>query len=70
MNLVKRALGVVLLTLLCGSSAWAQENAELKGTVTDPTGAVVPNATRKEKARSGRATMDQLLRTEEYLLLR
>jgi hypothetical protein len=45
MNVVKRALGVVLLTLLCVGSAWAQENAELKGTVTDPSGAVVANAT-------------------------
>jgi hypothetical protein len=45
MNVVKRALGVVLLTFLCVTSAWAQENAELKGTVTDPSGAVVPNAT-------------------------
>ena len=45
MNVVKCALGVVLVTFLCVASAWAQENAELKGTVTDPSGAVVPNAT-------------------------
>ncbi len=45
MNVVRRALGVVLLTFLYVASASAQENAELKGTVTDPTGAVIPNAT-------------------------
>src|ERR1700758_572494 len=46
MNVVKHALNAaVLLMFLCGAAAWAQENAELKGTVTDPSGAVVPNAT-------------------------
>ena len=45
MNVVKCALAAVLVTFLCVASAWAQENAELKGAVTDPTGAVVPNAT-------------------------
>ena len=45
MNAAKYALSVVLMTLLCALSGWAQENAELKGTVTDPSGAVIPNAT-------------------------
>jgi len=34
---------VAVGVFLCGTS-WAQENAELTGTVTDPSGAVVPNA--------------------------
>ena len=45
MKVVKCALSVVLMTFLGVASARAQENAELKGAVTDPTGAVVPNAT-------------------------
>ena len=45
MKVVKCALGAVLAMLLCVASASAQENAELKGTVADPTGAVVPGAT-------------------------
>lgn len=45
MNVAKYALSVMLVTLLCALSGWAQENAELKGTVTDPSGAVIPNAT-------------------------
>ncbi len=45
MNVVKYALGVVLVIVSCAASGWAQENAEIKGTVTDPSGAVVPNAT-------------------------
>ena len=40
-----RCLVLVLLVLLCLTAATAQENAELTGTVTDPTGAVIPNAT-------------------------
>src|SRR5580693_2210858 len=32
------------VALLLVSSAWAQENAVITGTVSDPTGAVVPNA--------------------------
>jgi len=37
-------LGAVAVSVfLCGTS-WAQENAELTGTVKDPSGAVVPNA--------------------------
>lgn len=34
-------LGMILLLLPC---AWAQENATITGTVTDPSGAVIPNA--------------------------
>jgi hypothetical protein len=45
MMLARRMFGVVLLVLFCFVSAGAQENAELTGTVTDPTGAVIPNAT-------------------------
>jgi hypothetical protein len=45
MNVVKCALGAVLVASLCVASARAQENAEIKGTVADPSGAVVPNAT-------------------------
>jgi hypothetical protein len=45
MNVVKCALGAVFAMLLYVAAASAQENAELKGTVTDPSGAVVPNAT-------------------------
>jgi hypothetical protein len=45
MQTIKYALGVVLVTLLCIASAGAQENADLRGTVSDPSGAVIPNAT-------------------------
>ena len=45
MKVAKHVLSVLLLSLLCAVSTWAQENAELKGTVTDPSGAVVPQAT-------------------------
>jgi len=45
MNVAKYALSVVAGIFLLIASAWAQENAELKGTVTDPTGAVIPKAT-------------------------
>jgi hypothetical protein len=45
MMLARRMFGVVLLVLFCFVTARAQENAELTGTVTDPTGAVIPNAT-------------------------
>ena len=44
MKFAKSMLGLVLAALLCVSMARAQENAELSGTVTDPTGAVIPNA--------------------------
>ena len=33
------------MTFSCVASAWAQENAEVEGTVADPSGAVVPDAT-------------------------
>jgi hypothetical protein len=45
MKSAKSILGLVVVALLCLASARAQENAELTGTVTDPTGAVIPNAT-------------------------
>ena len=45
MKVMKGAFGLMLVMLLCLASAWAQENAELQGTVTDSTGAVIPNAT-------------------------
>ncbi len=45
MRLAKSMFGLVLLALLCLTAATAQENAELTGTVADPTGAVIPNAT-------------------------
>jgi hypothetical protein len=39
-------LGIALLAILAfGSTAQAQETGQIAGTVTDPTGAVVPNAT-------------------------
>src|ERR1700722_17802489 len=44
MRLAKHVFGVALISLFCIGSALAQENAELEGTVTDPTGAAVPNA--------------------------
>lgn len=37
-------LGVLTIGMLSSGTTWAQENAELTGTVTDPSGAVVPNA--------------------------
>jgi hypothetical protein len=44
MRQAKFFIGMILLALLSVSIAAAQENAELTGTVTDPTGAVIPNA--------------------------
>ncbi|MGA9670800.1 MAG: TonB-dependent receptor [Terracidiphilus sp.] len=44
MRLARHVFGVALISLFCIASALAQENAELEGTVTDPTGAAVPNA--------------------------
>jgi hypothetical protein len=39
-------LGMVLLAMLAiGSTAQAQETGQISGTVTDPTGAAIPNAT-------------------------
>jgi hypothetical protein len=45
MRLARYVFGVMLIALLCLTTARAQENAELSGAVTDPSGAVVPNAT-------------------------
>jgi hypothetical protein len=39
-----RNLSLFGALLIIGASAWAQSTATLSGTVTDPTGAVVPNA--------------------------
>jgi hypothetical protein len=44
MKFAKSILGLVVALFLCVSVVRAQENAELSGTVTDPTGAVIPNA--------------------------
>lgn len=44
MRLAKLLFGLAPLVLLSLVSLQAQENAELTGTVTDPTGAVIPNA--------------------------
>ncbi|MGZ4826937.1 MAG: carboxypeptidase-like regulatory domain-containing protein, partial [Terriglobales bacterium] len=35
---------VVVVFLLAATAAWAQSTANLQGTITDQTGAVVPNA--------------------------
>jgi hypothetical protein len=40
-----RVTAFVALAFLLSSIAFAQENASITGTVTDPTGAVIPNAT-------------------------
>ena len=40
-------LGFVVLLLVSVSACFAQSTATLAGTVTDPTGAVVPNASVK-----------------------
>ena len=45
MNVAKYALCTMLMAIICVLSGWSQENAELKGTVIDPSGAVIPNAT-------------------------
>src|SRR5260370_39448971 len=53
MNRTSRQVGpgtftVVTLLLLCASVVWAQtDTARLQGTVSDPTGGVVPGATVK-----------------------
>src|SRR5271168_2901402 len=44
-SLVSRAMILFGLTFLLVSGAWAQENATITGTVTDSSGAVVPNVT-------------------------
>src|SRR5271154_1368162 len=44
-SLISRTMILFGLTFLLVSGAWAQENATVTGTVTDSTGAVVPNVT-------------------------
>lgn len=44
MKIAKHIFGIALASLLFAGSAAAQENAELEGTVTDPSGAAVANA--------------------------
>jgi hypothetical protein len=44
-QVLSAAFGAALVVLLCVSIAGAQENAAITGTVTDPSGAAVPNAT-------------------------
>lgn len=39
-----RFSALVSLLAVCALGAWAQSTASLSGTVTDPSGAVVPNA--------------------------
>src|SRR5262245_66530301 len=45
-NVYLKATGLLALTILCSSSAWAQLRivGAVSGTVSDPTGAVVANA--------------------------
>lgn len=38
----KSVLVAVFLCLFCSAAAWAQDTATIVGTVTDPTGAVIP----------------------------
>ena len=45
MRLRRKLYGVLLVVFITCAGLRAQENAELSGTVTDPSGAVVPNAT-------------------------
>ena len=45
MKFARQIVGLFLIALACAVPAIAQENAELKGTVTDPSGAVIPGAT-------------------------
>jgi hypothetical protein len=45
MKFAKLLFGVMMCALFCISIASAQENASVSGTVTDPSGAVIPNAT-------------------------
>ena len=45
MNRVLRALFGTVLVLLLATPAWAQATAQINGTVTDPSGGVLPGAT-------------------------
>src|SRR6516164_4536265 len=42
---VVAVLGLMLLLAFASSTSWAQFNSQINGTVTDPSGAVVPDAT-------------------------
>lgn len=42
---LRRTLLLLVMASLAVGTAFAQENASITGTVTDPTGAVIPNAT-------------------------
>jgi hypothetical protein len=42
---VVAVLGLMLLLACASSTSWAQFNSQINGTVTDPSGAVVPDAT-------------------------
>jgi hypothetical protein len=44
MRFLRRTLGLLLCAMCAIAIARAQENAEITGTVTDPSGAAVPNA--------------------------
>jgi Carboxypeptidase regulatory-like domain len=44
MRFAKNLVGLVVLVLMCFATVKAQESAVLTGTVTDPSGAVIPNA--------------------------
>ncbi len=44
MNLTKRYVPVVCLALLLPAALWAQTTGSLRGQVTDPSGAAIPNA--------------------------
>ena len=47
MSIVKRIVAVLVLMITAASIAFAQANAKVSGTVTDPNGAAVPGASVK-----------------------
>src|SRR6185369_12120264 len=47
MSIVKRIVAVLVLMVTAASIAFAQANAKVSGTVTDPNGAAVPGASVK-----------------------
>src|SRR5579883_986184 len=44
MKLIKHSLAVVCFALLVPAALWAQSTGSLRGQVTDPSGAAIPNA--------------------------